>query len=393
MEFEEVKLLSSAYLFQNYGREEICFSHGEKEFLFDLQGNRYIDYVAGIAVNALGHNHPALVRAIAEQAQRMIHVSNLYYIQEQADLGEAVASIVPSPLGVSMFVNSGAEANEAALKLASKASGRKGFVACKNSFHGRTAGALSATGQVKYQTGFEPLLSTAFSFVPYNDPEALKAAVTRDTAGVLLEPVQGEGGVLSATPEFMRTARDVCDDTGALMIIDEVQTGMGRTGKWFGFQHFGVVPDMVTLAKALGGGVPIGALVSTREISKAFTPGSHGTTFGGNPLACAAALAVINTMKRDRLVERSAELGAKWRSELTRIASGHECVKDVRGLGLMNGIEMEDKAREFQRFGLVKRLLINVAAGKVVRAVPPLIISDASVRTFNDSLSSFLALQ
>lgn len=393
MEFEEVKLLSSAYLFQNYGREEICFSHGEKEFLFDLQGNRYIDYVAGIAVNALGHNHPALVRAIAEQAQKMIHVSNLYYIQEQADLGEAVASIMPSPLGVSMFVNSGAEANEAALKLASKASGRKGFVACKNSFHGRTAGALSATGQVKYQTGFEPLLSTAFSFVPYNDSEALKAAVTRDTAGVLLEPVQGEGGVLSATPEFMRTARDVCDDTGALMIIDEVQTGMGRTGKWFGFQHFGVVPDMVTLAKALGGGVPIGALVSTREISKAFTPGSHGTTFGGNPLACAAALAVIDTMKKDRLVERSAELGAKWRSELTRIVSGHECVKDVRGLGLMNGIEMEDKAREFQRFGLEKRLLINVAAGKVVRVVPPLITSDASVRTFNDSLSSFLALQ
>ena len=393
MEFEEVKLLSSAYLFQNYGREEICFSRGEKEFLFDLQGNRYIDYVAGIAVNALGHNHPALVRAIAEQAQKMIHVSNLYYIQEQADLGEAVASIVPSPLGVSMFVNSGAEANEAALKLASKASGRKGFVACKNSFHGRTAGALSATGQVKYQTGFEPLLSKAFSFVPYNDPEALKAAVTRDTAGVLLEPVQGEGGVLSATPEFMRTARDVCDDTGALMIVDEVQTGMGRTGKWFGFQHFDVVPDMVTLAKALGGGVPIGALVSTREISKAFTPGSHGTTFGGNPLACAAALAVINTMKKDKLVERAAALGEKWRSELTRIVSGHECVKDVRGLGLMNGIEMGDKAREFQRFGLERRLLINVAAAKVVRAVPPLIISDASVKTFNDSLRSFLALQ
>ena len=393
MEFEEVKLLSSAYLFQNYGREEICFSRGEKEFLFDLQGNRYIDYVAGIAVNALGHNHPALVKAISEQAKKLIHVSNLYYVQEQADLGEAIASIVPSPLGVSMFVNSGAEANEAALKLATKATGRKHFVACKNSFHGRTSGALSATGQVKYQTGFEPLLSQAFSFVPFNEPEALKAAVDKDTAGIMLEPVQGEGGVLSATPEFMRTARDVCDDTGALMIIDEVQTGMGRTGKWFGFQHFGVVPDMITLAKALGGGVPIGALVSTREISKAFTPGSHGSTFGGNPLACAAANAVIGTMKKENLVQRSAELGEKWRSDLTHIVSGFDCVKDVRGLGLMTGIEMGDKAKEFQRFGLEKRLLINVAATKVVRAVPPLIISDASVSTFNESLTAFLAAQ
>jgi acetylornithine aminotransferase/acetylornithine/N-succinyldiaminopimelate aminotransferase len=393
MEFQEVKLLSSAYLFQNYGREDICFSKGQKEFLYDLQGNRYIDYVAGIAVNALGHNHPALVKAISEQAQRMIHVSNLYYVKEQADLGEAVASIVPSPLGVSMFVNSGAEANEAALKLASKATGRKHFVACNNSFHGRTAGALSATGQVKYQTGFEPLLSQAFSFVPYNDPEALKAAVNKDTAGVMLEPIQGEGGVISATPEFMRTARDVCNDTGTLMIIDEVQTGMGRTGKWFGFQHYNVVPDMITMAKALGGGVPIGALVSTREISKAFTPGSHGTTFGGNPLACAAACAVISTLKNENLVERSAKLGEKWRSDLVKIVSGADCVKGVRGLGLMTGIEMGDKAKEFQKFGLEKRLLINVAATKVVRVVPPLIISDASVRTFNESLKAFLTAQ
>jgi acetylornithine aminotransferase/acetylornithine/N-succinyldiaminopimelate aminotransferase len=191
----------------------------------------------------------------------------------------------------------------------------------------------------------------------------------------------------------MRTARDVCDDTGALMIIDEVQTGMGRTGKWFGFQHFGIVPDMITMAKALGGGVPIGALVSTREISKSFTPGSHGTTFGGNPLVCAAACAVIDTMKKENLVQRSADLGAKWRSDLAKIVSGAECVKSVRGLGLMTGIEMDDKAKEFQKFGLEKRLLINVAAAKVVRAVPPLIISDASVKTFNESLASFLAIQ
>ncbi len=390
MDSKQVAELSSYYLFQNYGRETICFSHGQAEHLWDLEGNRYTDYVAGIAVNCLGHAHPELVKAISEQASRLIHVSNLYQVREQADLGEALASIAPSPLGRSLFCNSGAEANEAALKLAVKHTGRGKVVACRNSFHGRTSATLSVTGQVKYQAGFEPLLSKNVEFVGYNSIEELKSKVGKDTAAVILEPVQGEGGVLPARMEYFRTVRDLCTDAGVLMIVDEVQTGMGRTGKWFGFQHFGVVPDIISLAKALGGGVPIGAIVTSPEISKTFTPGTHGTTFGGNPLACAAANAVIRTMKKDKLVERAAELGERWRSELKSIASGHPEVADVRGLGLMIGVEMGDLAKEFQKFALGRKLLVNVCAGKVVRLVPPLIISEASVIALNNALREFL---
>jgi len=390
MDSKQVAELSSYYLFQNYGREAICFSHGQGEHLWDLEGQRYTDYVAGIAVNCLGHAHPELVRAISEQASRLIHVSNLYQIKEQADLGEAMASIVPSPLGRSMFCNSGAEANEAALKLAVKHTGRGKVVACRNSFHGRTSATLSVTGQEKYQKGFEPLLSKNVDFVNFNSIEELKNKVNGNTAAVILEPVQGEGGVLPANREYFRTVRDLCTDSGALMIVDEVQTGMGRTGKWFGFQHFGVVPDIISLAKALGGGVPIGAIVTTPDIAKTFTPGTHGTTFGGNPLACAAANAVIRTMKRDKLVERAADLGERWRSELRNVTSGHPEVADVRGLGLMIGVEMGDLAKEFQRFALSKRLLVNVAGGKVLRLVPPLIISEASINDLNSALREFL---
>lgn len=390
MDSKQVAELSSYYLFQNYGRETICFSHGLGEHLWDLEGNRYTDYVAGIAVNCLGHAHPELVKAISEQASRLIHVSNLYQIKEQADLGESLASIVPSPLGRSLFCNSGAEANEAALKLAVKHTGRGKVIACRNSFHGRTSATLSVTGQVKYQAGFEPLLSKNVDFVAYNSIEELKAKVNKDTAAVILEPVQGEGGVLPADREYFRTVRDLCTDAGALMIVDEVQTGMGRTGRWFGFQHFGVVPDIISLAKALGGGVPIGAIVTSPEIAKTFTPGTHGTTFGGNPLACAAANAVIRTMKKDRLVERAADLGERWRSELKDIASGHPEVTDVRGLGLMIGVEMGDLAKEFQKFAVGKRLLVNVSAGKVVRLVPPLIMSEASMNDLNSALRDFL---
>ncbi|HIH76766.1 MAG TPA: acetylornithine transaminase [Methanomassiliicoccales archaeon] len=390
MDSKQVAELSSYYLFQNYGRETICFSHGKGEYLWDLEGNRYTDYVAGIAVNCLGHAHPELVKAISEQASRLIHVSNLYQIKEQADLGEAMASIAPAPLGRSLFCNSGAEANEAALKLAVKHTGREKVVACRNSFHGRTSATLSVTGQEKYQKGFEPLLSKNVEFVGYNSVEELKSKVNGSTAAVILEPVQGEGGVLPASHEYFRTVRDLCTDAGALMIVDEVQTGMGRTGKWFGFQHYGVVPDIISLAKALGGGVPIGAIMTSPDIAKTFTPGTHGTTFGGNPLACAAANAVIRTMKKDKLVERAAKLGELWRSELRNMASGHPEVADVRGLGLMIGVEMGDLAKEFQKFALGKRLLVNISAGKVLRLVPPLIISDASVNDLNSALREFL---
>jgi acetylornithine aminotransferase/acetylornithine/N-succinyldiaminopimelate aminotransferase len=312
-------------------------------------------------------------------------------VKEQAELGEAIASIVPWPLAVSLFVNSGAEANEAALKLAFKRTGRTRFVAARNSFHGRTSGSLSATGQKKYQAGYEPLLSKAFEFIDYGSVEELKGAINNETAGLILEPIQGEGGIIVPSREFMRAARDLCTDNGALLIMDEVQTGFGRTGRMFGFEHFGIVPDIVTLAKALGGGFPIGAIVSSMELSKTFTPGSHGTTFGGNPLGCAIATAVINTIKKDKLVERSNLKGEEWRAALRSIAKEKSMVKDIRGKGLMIGIEMADeRAKELQAYAFQRKQLINVAGGKVVRLVPPLILSDQSISSFNETFRSFL---
>jgi acetylornithine aminotransferase/acetylornithine/N-succinyldiaminopimelate aminotransferase len=389
---DDIKQLSKSYLFQNYGREEVCFDHGQGEFLYDIGDCRYIDFMAGIAVNALGHNHPAIVQAITLQAPKLIHVSNLYHIKEQVELGEVLASIAPWPLAVSMFVNSGAEANEGALKLACKHTGRPRFVSTCNSFHGRTSVTLSATGQKKYHTGFEPLLSKAFDFIEYGDAEALKAAVTTETAALILEPIQGEGGIRVPSQEFMRTARDLTVDKGALLIMDEVQTGLCRTGRWFGFQHHGIVPDIVTLAKALGGGYPIGAIVSSHEIAKTFTPGSHGTTFGGNPLGCAVATAVLNTMKREKLAERAEVKGEEWRANLRSIAKGSPIVTEVRGRGLMIGIEMEgERAHQFKAYAFQRKQLVNVAGGNTVRLVPPLIIGDQSITALNETMRSFLA--
>jgi acetylornithine/N-succinyldiaminopimelate aminotransferase len=390
MDINDVKQLYSSYLFQNYAREDVCFERGEKEFLWDIDGRRFIDLVAGIAVNALGHNHPAIVEAATAQVRKLVHVSNLYYVKEQTELGEAIASVAPWPLALSLFVNSGAEANEAALKLASRHTKRSAFVAAKNSFHGRTAGALSATGQQKYQVGFEPLLSKAFHFVEYGDVEQLKGAVTEQTAALILEPIQGEGGIIVPPTEFMRAARDVCTDKGALFIMDEVQTGWGRTGRMFGFQHFGIVPDVVACAKALGGGFPIGAIVSTAEIAKSFPPGSHGTTFGGNPLGCAIATAVVNTIRDQKLPERAAVKGEEWMTRLRSIAQGKNIVTDVRGKGLMIGVEMGEAAKDLQRYAFSRQQLVNVCASKVLRLVPPLIVGDDSMRAFSETFSAYL---
>lgn len=391
MDFQEVKTLYDSYLFQNYGRENICIQRGEREVVYDIDGNDYLDFVAGIAVNCLGHNHPALVKAISEQAARMIHVSNLYYTQEQADLGEALASVVSIPNAVSMFCNSGAEANEAALKLAVKHTKKERIVTCWHSFHGRTSASLSATAQPKYQEGYGPLLSKAFDYINYNDVEALKEWVTPKTAALLLEVIQGEAGVIPATKEFIKTARDLCDEKGAILIIDEVQTGMGRTGKWFGYEHYGIEPDIISLAKGLGGGVPIGAIVAKREIAKTFVPGSHGTTFGGNPLACAAANAVITTMKAEKLVERTELLGGTWKAQIETMAKKNGVIKEVRGKGLMLGIEMGDLAKEFQKEAFCNGMLVNVAGMKNVRLVPPLVVRMESISKLNLCLAEFLA--
>lgn len=389
MKLEDVRRLDGAYLFQNYGREEVCFSRGEREYLFDLEGRRYLDLVAGIAVNVLGHNHPAVVNTICEQARKIVHVSNLYYIKEQALLAKALASILPPKLSKCLFVNSGTEANEAALKLAVKYTRRGKVVAAWNSFHGRTAAALSATGQMRYHLGFMPLLSSAFEFVDYGSSEALKERVGPETAAVILEPIQGEGGIIVPPEEFIRTARDLCDDHGCLLIMDEVQTGFGRTGRMFGFEHYGIVPDVITLAKAMGGGVPIGAIVTSAEVSEALGPGSHGTTFGGNPLATAVARAVIETIRDQRLDQRASELGERWTSRLGDLIRETGGVREIRGRGLMIGLEMGAEAKSFQKFAFEGGILVNVCGGTVVRIVPPLIIEEASTHMLDRALKEF----
>ncbi|MCL2607685.1 MAG: acetylornithine transaminase [Methanomassiliicoccaceae archaeon] len=385
---ETVKEKTKEFLFQNYGRSDICFTHGEGAYLYDTEGKRYLDLVAGIAVNSIGYAHPEWVKAVSEQATRVSHVSNLYHIKEQADLAEKLASVTPKGMTRSLFVNSGAEANEGALKLAVRYTGRERILSSLNSFHGRTAGSLGATGQTKYQQSFESLISGNYDYFDYGNAESFKSKITKRTAAVILEPIQGEGGVQTASEDFFRTVRDVCSDNGTLMIIDEVQTGMGRTGEWFGIQNYRVVPDIMTLAKALGGGAPIGAVVSTPEISETFVPGTHGTTFGGNPMVCAAASAVIDIIKKEKLVQNSKTLGKKWISDLKEIKN--DDIADIRGLGLMIGMEMKEHSKEVQNFALNNGILVNVCQGNTIRLMPPLIITENEANRFTGVLKEFL---
>jgi len=382
MKFNEVKELSSKYLFQNYGRIDLSFTHGEGCYLYDAEGNKYLDLVAGIAVNSIGYSHPEWVKAMQEQVSKLIHVSNLYYVEEQAKLAEKIASITPGDLDRTLFVNSGAEANEGALKLAVKYTGRTKIMAALNGFHGRTAAALGATGQTKYQASFEPLISSAYEYYDYGDCESVKKMMDGDVAALIVEPIQGEGGVKTASAEFFKTVRDLCTDNGALMIVDEVQTGIGRTGKWYGIQNFDVVPDIITMAKALGGGAPIGAVTSTEEISKVMTPGTHGTTFGGNPLVTASGCAVLDIMKKEKIVEHAREIGDKWMNDLMGIQS--DKIKQVRGYGLIIGIEMDsnETAAAVQKHCRDNGVLVNVCHGNTVRLIPPLIINDQQKDTF-----------
>lgn len=390
MNFEEVKEKGQKYLFQNYGRIELAFTHGKGMYLYDTEGKEYLDLVAGIAVNALGYAHPDYTKALQEQVARMVHVSNLYYVKEQACLAEKIASIMPGNLSRSLFVNSGAEANEGAMKVAVRATGRTKIAAALNGFHGRTAAALGATGQVKYQKSFEPLISDAFQYYTYGDAESVKNLVNKDTAALIIEPIQGEGGVISADPEFYKTVRDICTDNGAVMIVDEVQTGMGRTGEWFGIENYGVVPDIITMAKGLGNGVPIGAVVTTDELASVMTPGTHGTTFGGNPLVSTAGCATIDIMKRDGLVNNAKKLGGEWKKELASVKS--DKIVDVRGYGLIIGVEMDspETASYVQKYMRDNGVLVNVAHGKTIRLIPPLIIEKEHVDRFMNLLSGAL---
>ena len=384
----DTKEKTSKFLFQNYGRNDICFTHGKGSYLYDTDGKCYLDMVSGIAVNAVGYAHPKWVKAITEQASRLSHVSNLYHIKEQADLAENLASVTPKGMTRSIFVNSGAEANEGALKLAVRHTKRTRILSSLNSFHGRIASSLGATGQTKYQESFEPLIADCYDYFDFGDEESFKSKITKDTAAVIVEPVQGEGGVRTASKEFFRTIRDVCTDNGSLFIVDEVQTGIGRTGEWFGIQNYDVIPDIMTLAKALGGGVPIGAIVSTPEISACLTPGTHGTTFGGNPLVCAAASATIDIIKEEKLVQNSKALGKKWKADIGKIVNSD--ITEVRGIGLIIGIEMKgERAKEVQRYALDNGLLVNVCHMDTVRLLPPLILTEGEADRFTKLLAEF----
>lgn len=386
MDFKEVKELSSKYLFQNYGRIELAFTHGKGCYLYDASGKEYLDLVSGIAVNSIGYSHPEWVKAMQEQVAKFAHVSNLYYVEEQAKLAEKIASITPGELNRTLFVNSGAEANEGALKLAVRYTGRSKVMAALNGFHGRTAAALGATGQTKYQVSFEPLISGAYEYYEYGDCESVKSMMTKDVAALIVEPIQGEGGVRTASKEFFKTVRDLCMDNGTLMIVDEVQTGIGRTGMWYGIQNFDVIPDIITMAKALGGGAPIGAVTSTDEIAKVMTPGTHGTTFGGNPLVTASGCATLDIMKKENLVQNSHDLGARWMADLKAIKS--DKIKEVRGYGLIIGIEMDsnETAAAVQKHCRENGVLVNVCHGNTVRLIPPLIINDGQKDVFTKLL-------
>lgn len=368
-----------SHLMNTYARLAVAFSHGEGVWLFDEDGKRYLDALSGIAVSTLGHNHPRLVRAIAEQAGCVLHTSNLYRIPLQEELSDRLAAL--SGMDEVFFCNSGCEANEAAIKLARFYGHRKGvdqptIIVMENAFHGRTMATLSATGNRKTQAGFEPLVS-GFVRVPYKDIGAIRkvAEHNNNVVAVMLEMVQGEGGINIADDEFQRELRSVCDERGWLLICDEVQSGVGRTGSWFAFQQSGVMPDVVTLAKGLGSGVPIGACLVAGRATGLFGPGNHGSTFGGNPLACAAGLETLSTIEDDHLMMNAVKMGDIIKSGLRAALDGVPGVVDIRGRGLMIGVELDRPCGELVVRALEAGLLLNVTAERVIRLLPPLIFS------------------
>jgi len=392
---KEIIALDKKYYLNTFGdRLPVCFTRGEGMKLWDLDGKVYYDFLAGIAVNALGHSHPALVNAIVEQAQKFIHCSNYYYIESQAKLAQLI--VENSCCDKVFFANSGAEANEGAIKLARLYYRKKGFpkkfeiITLEKSFHGRTLATLAATGQEKYQKNYCPL-TPKFLSVPMNDINALERAITEYTCAVMLEPIQGESGVNPANVDYIRQVRKLCDEKDILLIFDEVQCGLGRTGKMFAYEHFGVEPDIFTLAKALGGGFPIGALCAKEPVASAFEPGDHGSTFGGNPLACSAGYAALSTIINDRLYENSAVMGDYFIGKLNSLKEKYGIIKEVRGKGLMIGVELfQPKAVEIKLKCLEAGYLIGSVGDNIIRMLPPLIITREDIDGFITSLDSIL---
>ena len=379
-------------LIPTYNRLPVAFTHGEGSWLYDDQGQAYLDGIAGIAVCLLGHSHPQVAAAIAEQARTLVHTSNLYRVPLQELLAERLCRL--SGLDAAFFCNSGAEANETAIKLARSHGHQRGIaepqiVVTTGAFHGRTLGALAATANPGAQHGFAPL-PTGFQRVPYAAAGAIAELTDERICAVLVEPLQGEGGVHLPPADYLQHLRQICDERGWLLMLDEVQTGMGRTGRLFAYQHSGITPDVMTLAKALGNGLPIGACLANTASSASLGPGSHGTTFGGNPLAARAALTVLDTLEQEGLIAAAANSGETLRDSLQERLAGLDGVTEIRGQGLMIGIELNQDATELPRRALAKGLLINVTAGSVVRLLPPLNIGAAELQHLADGVAELI---
>ncbi len=392
---QEVASLTDRYVMKTYGRFPIAPVRGEGCRLWDADGKEYLDFVAGLAVCNLGHCHPRVVRAIQEQAGTLLHVSNLYHIPSQSALAK---KIVENSFGDRVFFcNSGAEANEAAIKLVRRYERevRKGdrfeILTMENSFHGRTLTTMAATGQDKVKKGFDPL-APGFRHVPFKDPDSLVEAIRDETCAILVEPIQGEGGIVCPAEDYLPFLRSVCDERELLLVFDEVQVGIGRTGTLFAHESFGVVPDVMTLAKGLGGGVAIGAAVASERVAAGFVPGTHASTFGGNPLATAAGLSVLETILEEEVLENCREVGGHLREGLERVASRHpELVREVRGRGLLQAMELTVAGGPIVEACMGRGLLINCTANTVLRFLPPLIVTKAQVDEMLDTLESVLA--
>jgi acetylornithine/N-succinyldiaminopimelate aminotransferase len=376
-----------------YKRFPIVLERGQGCTVWDTRGRRYTDFVSGIAVCNLGHAHPRIADAVARQARRLVHVSNLYYTIPQTELARMLVDL--SFADRVFFGNSGAEANEAAIKLARKFFYDQGqpertrIVSMERSFHGRTMATLSATGQDKIKKGFDPVLG-GFSFVPFNDIDALSAAIDDHTCAVMLEPIQGEGGIRCPDPRFLEQVRHLCDQRGVLMILDEIQTGMGRTGKLFAHEHFGVTPDIMTLAKALANGLPIGAMLATERVAAAFGFGAHASTFGGTPLVAAAALETLKIICEEKIVDRAREIGIYFKDALNRLKLRHTCIVALRGEGLLLGIELNGPADKWVPVCMEKGFLINCVQGDTLRFVPPLIVEKNEIDALIECLDEVL---
>lgn len=378
---------------KTYNRFPIVLTKGQGCYLWDTEGRKYIDFVSGIAVCNLGHAHPKISEALSKQADVLLHVSNLYYTEPQIELAYRLTQ--NSFADRVFFCNSGAEANEAAIKLARKyfkdkgEKERYGIITMEKSFHGRTMATLSATGQDKIKKGFEPVLE-GFDHIPFNDIDALQKSIGPSTCAVLLEPIQGEGGVRCPEPDYLKAVRRLCDETGILLIFDEIQTGMGRTGKLFAYEHFGIEPDIMTLAKALANGLPIGAMLAREDVAESLGPGAHASTFGGTPIVTAASVQVIKVLLEENIIRHGEEMGVYFKKKLSGLKAGHESIVDVRGMGLLLGMKLNIEGDAIVNSCMEKGFLINCIQGDILRFIPPLIIEKEEIDALIECLDELL---